>query len=63
MIDKEKLRYDLAMHAAAVMTLRDIHGNPPDMMLVNFEIAYNRYDDAELNQRLDKIVEKITPSK
>ena len=33
MIDKEKLRYDLAMQAAAVMTLRDNHGNPPDRIL------------------------------
>ena len=59
MINKEQLRYDLAMHAAAVMTLRNNLGNPPDMMLANFEIAYNRYDDAQLNQRLDKIIEKI----
>ena len=50
MINKEQLRYDLAMHAAAVMTLRNNLGNPPDMMLANFEIAYNRYDDAQLNQ-------------
>ena len=33
MVDKEKLRYDLALHAAAVMTLRNNLGNPPDMML------------------------------
>ena len=30
MVDKEKLRYDLALHAAAVMTLRDSSGTPTD---------------------------------
>ena len=63
MVDKEKLRYDLALHAAAVMTLRNNLGNQPDMMLINFELAYNRYDDPELDKKLDKIVEKLTGQK
>ena len=60
MFDKEKLRYDLALHAAVIMTLRDNSGIPTDRMLVNFELAYERYGDSELQERFNSIVEKIT---
>ena len=63
MIDQEKLRYDLALQAAAVMTLRDTHGNPPDRMLINFDIAYSRYGAPELQELFKSTAEKITPSK
>ena len=46
MIDIEKLKYDLALQSAVVMTLRGYEknpmGNPPDMMLTNFLLAYRR---------------------
>lgn len=62
MIDKEKLRYDLAMQSAAVMTLSRNVGNPPDMMLINFLVAYRRYGENLLDEELNKAVEEINKS-
>ncbi|MBQ6298702.1 MAG: hypothetical protein IJK81_13645 [Selenomonadaceae bacterium] len=67
MIDKEKLRYDLALQAAALMTLRELNkgaiatsvGLIPDKFL----IAYEQYDEPAFNKKLDEIVEKLNQSK
>ena len=63
MIDKENLCYDLALQVAAVMTLRDNSGNPPDKMLVNFDVTYSRYGGLELQELFKSIAEKVAPSK
>lgn len=65
MIDKEKLRYDLAMNAAVVMTLRDVGnsvmGTAPGLMLNNFLNAYRQYSEP-FSKQLDEVVEKINKS-
>ncbi len=61
MIDKEQLRYDLALHAAAVMTLRNNLGNPPDMMLSYFREAYRQYwQEERLRKQLDEIAKELS---
>lgn len=67
MIDKEQLRYDLALHAAAVMTLRELNkgsvATPIGLIPDKFLIAYNQYDEPAFNEKLNKIVEKLNQSK
>ena len=61
MVDKEKLRYDLALHAAAVMTLRNNLGNPPDMMLSYFREVYRQFEQEErLRKQLDEIAKELS---
>lgn len=59
MVDKEKLRYDLALSSAVVMTLRNNVGNPPNMMLINFLNAYHQYEEKYLSEELTKSVEEL----
>ncbi len=56
---KEELRYDLALNAAIVMTLRGNIGNPPDMMLSNFLLAYRQYAEERLAKQLDDAVKEL----
>lgn len=62
MIDKEKLRYDLALHSAVVMTLRNNRGNPPDLLLTNFLNAYLQYGEERRDKELNKVINEIAKS-
>lgn len=66
MIDKEKLRYDLALHSAVVMTLRGYSQgdsrNPTDAMLANFQMAYDQYLEGWRGEELGKAFDKISKS-
>lgn len=67
MIDKEKLRYDLALQAAAVMTFQELNkgviATPVGLIPDKFLIAYKQYDEPAFNKKLDEIVEKLNQSK
>lgn len=66
MIDKEKLRYDLAMNAAVVMTLQSIGkgkmGTAPSLMLNNFLDAYRQYSADGFNKLLNDVAAEINRS-
>lgn len=60
MVDKDKLRYDLALNAAVVMTLRDNNGNVPDKLLIHFRTAYSQYGDKVREEELNKAAVEIS---
>ena len=65
MIDVDKLRYDLALQSAVVMTLRNLDrafGNPPDLMLNNFLLAYRQYGEGIRIKRLNDAIKELEES-
>lgn len=67
MIDVNKLKYDLALQSAVVMTMRDLNkglfGNPTDLMLKNFLLAYKQYGEEARADKLLEVAEGIDSSK
>ncbi|MBR4383678.1 MAG: hypothetical protein IKP64_08980 [Selenomonadaceae bacterium] len=66
MIDLQKLKYDLAMQSAVIMTNRTFDkgatGNPSDLMLTNFLIAYRQYSEPQREEKICALVKEISRS-
>ncbi len=66
MIDLKKLKYDLAMQSAVIMTKRAFDkgatGNPPDLMLANFLNAYHQYSEPQREEKICALVKELSKS-